>query len=81
MIAIGGLVEIVPLFFQKNTIETVAGVRPYTPLRARRPRHLRARRLLQLPLADDPAAARRDERYGHYSLAGEFIYDHPFQWG
>jgi cytochrome c oxidase cbb3-type subunit 2 len=44
-------------------------------------RHLHPRGLLQLPLADDPPLPRRDLRYGHYSVAGEFVYDHPFQWG
>ena len=59
VIAIGGLVEIVPLFYLKNTIEKVDGVRPYTPARACGPQYLCARRLLRLSLADDPAVARR----------------------
>ena len=81
VVAVGGLVEIVPLFFQKSTTEPVAGPEALHRAAARRPRHLRARGLLQLPLADDPAVPRRDQRYGHYSVAGEFVYDHPFQWG
>ena len=59
VIAIGGLVEITPLFYLKSTIEVVDGVRPYTPLELDRPQHLCPRGLLSLPLADDPAAARR----------------------
>ncbi len=59
VIAIGGLVEIAPLFYLKSTIEKVGGVRPYTPLELGGPQHLCPRGLLQLPLADDPAAARR----------------------
>ena len=59
VVAIGGLVEIVPLFYLKSTIEEVDGVRPYTPLELAGLQHLRARGLLSLPFADDPAAARR----------------------
>ncbi len=57
VIAVGGLVEITPLFYLKSTIEKVDGVRPYTPLEPRRTQRLRPRGLLSLPLADDPAAA------------------------
>jgi cytochrome c oxidase cbb3-type subunit 2 len=81
VIAIGGLVEIVPLFYLKGTIETVDGIRPYTPL------ELAGRDIYVLegcynchsqmirPLRDEV------ERYGHYSLAAESMYDRPFQWG
>ena len=80
-VAFGGLVEIVPLFFQKSTTEPVTGVMPYTALQlagrdvyvregcynchSQMIRHFRAETL----------------RYGHYSVAGESVYDHPFQWG
>ena len=81
VIAIGGLVEIVPLFYLKSTIETVDGVRPYTPLElAGRNIYLRegcynCHSQMIRPLRDEV------ERYGHYSLAAESMYDHPFQWG
>ncbi|MBA4790552.1 MAG: cytochrome-c oxidase, cbb3-type subunit II [Pseudomonadota bacterium] len=81
VISIGGLVEIVPLFYLKSTIEKVEGIRPYSPL------ELAGRKIYQRegcynchsqmirPLRDEV------ERYGHYSLAAESMYDHPFQWG
>jgi cytochrome c oxidase cbb3-type subunit II len=81
VIAIGGLVEIVPLFYLKNTIEKVDGVRPYTPLElAGRDIYVRegcylCHSQMIRPLRDEV------ERYGHYSLAAESMYDHPFQWG
>lgn len=81
VIAIGGLVEIVPLFYLKNTIETVDGIRPYTPLElAGRNIYVRegcynCHSQMIRPLRDEV------ERYGHYSLAAESMYDHPFQWG
>jgi len=81
VIAIGGLVEIVPLFYLKNTIEKVEGVRPYTPLElAGRDIYVRegcylCHSQMIRPLRDEV------ERYGHYSLAAESMYDHPFQWG
>ena len=81
VIAIGGLVEIVPLFYLKNTIEKVDGVRPYTPLElagrniyVREGCYLCHSQMIR-PLRDEV------ERYGHYSLATESEYDHPFQWG
>ena len=81
VIAIGGLVEIVPLFYLKNTIEKVDGVRPYTPLElagrniyVREGCYNRHSQMIR-PLRDEV------ERYGHYSLAAESMYDHPFQWG
>jgi cytochrome c oxidase cbb3-type subunit 2 len=81
VIAIGGLVEIVPLFYLKSTIEKVDGVRPYTPLElAGRDIYVRegcylCHSQMIRPLRDEV------ERYGHYSLAAESMYDRPFQWG
>ncbi|MCR9176752.1 MAG: cytochrome-c oxidase, cbb3-type subunit II [Alphaproteobacteria bacterium] len=81
VVAIGGIVEIAPLFYLKNTIEKVEGMRPYSPL------ELKGREIYQRegcyvchsqmirPFRDEV------ERYGHYSLAAESMYDHPFQWG
>jgi len=80
-VAIGGLVEIVPLFTIETTIERVQGMRPYSPLElAGRNIYIREGCYLchsqQIrPLRDEV------ERYGHYSLAAESMYDHPFQWG
>src|SRR5581483_1628616 len=81
VISIGGIVEIVPLFYLKNTIEKVDGVRPYTPLElAGRNIYVRegcynCHSQMIRPLRDEV------ERYGHYSLAAESMYDRPFQWG
>ncbi|GEO15456.1 cytochrome-c oxidase, cbb3-type subunit II [Microvirga aerophila] len=81
VISIGGLVEIVPLFYLKSTIEKVEGVRPYTPLElAGRNVYVRegcynCHSQMVRPLRDEV------ERYGHYSLAAESMYDRPFQWG
>ncbi|MBC7480245.1 MAG: cytochrome-c oxidase, cbb3-type subunit II [Pseudorhodobacter sp.] len=81
VVTIGGLVQIVPLFYLQNTIENVQGMRPYTPL------ELEGRQIyvregcynchsqMIRPMRDEV------ERYGHYSLAAESEYDHPFQWG
>lgn len=80
-ISVGGLVEIAPLFFVKDTVEKVEGVRPYTPLEQRgRDIYLREGCYLCHSQMIRPF---RDEalRYGHYSLAAESQYDHPFQWG
>src|ERR1700690_2204862 len=81
VIAIGGLVEIVPLFYLSNTIEEVGGIRPYTPLElagrniyVREGCYLCHSQMIR-PLRDEV------ERYGHYSLAAESMYDRPFQWG
>lgn len=81
VIAIGGLVEITPLFYLKSTIEVVDGMRPYTPLEltgrniyVREGCYLCHSQMIR-PLRDEV------ERYGHYSLAAESMYDHPFQWG
>ncbi|RAI43367.1 cytochrome-c oxidase, cbb3-type subunit II [Rhodoplanes roseus] len=81
VISIGGLVEIAPLFYLKSTIEKVEGMRPYTPLElAGRNIYVRegcytCHSQQVRPLRDEV------ERYGHYSLAAESMYDHPFQWG
>ncbi len=81
VVAIGGLVEIAPLFYLKSTIEKVEGMRPYTPLElAGRAIYVRegcytCHSQMVRPLRDEV------ERYGHYSLAAESMYDHPFQWG
>ncbi len=81
VVAIGGLVEIAPLFYLESTIEKVAGVRPYSPLElAGRNIYVRegcyvCHSQMVRPLRDEV------ERYGHYSLAAESMYDHPFQWG
>lgn len=81
VISIGGLVEIVPLFYIDETIEKVEGVRPYSPLELRgRDIYLRegcylCHSQMIRPFRDE------DLRYGHYSLAAESKYDHPFQWG
>ena len=81
VISVGGLVEIVPLFFQKSLTEPVAGLKPYTALQ------LAGRDIYQREGCYNchsqmirPFRA-ETERYGHYSVAGEFVYDHPFQWG
>lgn len=80
-VSIGGLVEIVPLFYLKSTIERVEGVRPYTPLELAgfniyvREGCYNCHSQMIRPLRDEV------ERYGHYSLAAESMYDHPFQWG
>jgi len=81
VVSIGGLVEIAPLFWIESTIEKVQGVRPYTPLElAGRDIYIRegcyvCHSQMIRPLRDEV------ERYGHYSLAAESMYDHPFQWG
>jgi cytochrome c oxidase cbb3-type subunit II len=81
VLAVGGMVEIVPLFFQKSTTQPIAGLVPDTPLRlAGRDIYLRegcynCHSQLIRPLVAETL------RYGHYSVAGEFVYDHPFQWG
>src|SRR5689334_3293107 len=81
VVSIGGLVEIAPLFYLESTIEKVDGVRPYTPLeQAGRDIYVRegcyvCHSQMIRPLRDEV------ERYGHYSLAAESMYDHPFQWG
>ncbi|MCI4677820.1 cytochrome-c oxidase, cbb3-type subunit II [Rhodoblastus acidophilus] len=81
VVAIGGLVEIGPLFYLKSTIETVSGVRPYTPLELAG-RNIYVREGCYLCHSQMIRALRDEvERYGHYSLAAESKYDHPFQWG
>jgi len=81
VVAVGGLVEIVPLFFQKSTTTPVAGLVPDSPLRlVGRDIYLRegcynCHSQMVRPLVAETL------RYGHYSVAGEYVYDHPFQWG
>jgi len=80
-VAVGGIVEIAPLFWIQSTVERVEGVRPYTPLElAGRDIYIRegcysCHSQMIRPFRDEV------ERYGHYSLAAESMYDHPFQWG
>jgi len=81
VIAIGGLVEVVPLFYLKSTIETAPGMRPYTPLELAG-RNIYVREGCYLCHSQMIRALRDEiERYGHYSLAAESQYDRPFQWG
>ena len=81
VIAIGGLVEIVPLFFQKSTTEAVKGVEPYTAVQLMgRDVYIREGCYNCHSQMIRPFRA-ETLRYGHYSVAGEFVYDHPFQWG
>ena len=81
VISIGGLVEIVPLFFLKSTTEPVEGLKPYTALQLEgRDIYVREGCYLCHSQMIRPFRA-ETERYGHYSVAGEFVYDHPFQWG
>ena len=81
VVAVGGLVEIVPLFFQKSTTEAVEGVKPYEPLSLmERDVYLREGCYNCHSQMIRPFRA-ETMRYGHYSVAGEFVYDHPFQWG
>ena len=80
-VSVGGLVQIVPLYFQKSTTQPVAGVKPYTPLQLTgRDVYLREGCYNCHSQMVRPFRA-ETERYGHYSVAGEFVYDHPFQWG
>lgn len=81
VVSVGGLLEIVPLFFQHSTTEPVAGVKPYDPVRlAGRDVYIREGCYNCHSQMIRPFRA-ETERYGHYSVAGEFVYDHPFQWG
>ncbi|OHV77880.1 cytochrome-c oxidase, cbb3-type subunit II [Ensifer sp. LCM 4579] len=81
VVSVGGIVEIAPLFYLENTIEKVEGMRPYSPLElAGRNIYVRegcyvCHSQMIRPFRDEV------ERYGHYSLAAESMYDHPFQWG
>lgn len=81
VVSIGGIVEIVPLFFQKSTTEPIKGLEPYTPLQLvgrdiyQREGCYNCHSQMIRPLRAETL------RYGHYSVAGEFVYDHPFQWG
>ncbi|MEK9803412.1 MAG: cytochrome-c oxidase, cbb3-type subunit II [Curvibacter sp.] len=81
VLLVGGLVEIVPLFFQKSTTEPIKGVQPYTALQlAGRDVYLREGCYNCHSQMIRPFRA-ETLRYGHYSVAGESVYDHPFQWG
>lgn len=81
VVAVGGLVEIVPLYFDRQTTEPVAGIKPYPPLRLMgRDIYIRegcynCHSQMIRPFRSEVL------RYGHYSVAGESVYDHPFQWG
>ena len=81
VVAVGGIVEIVPLFFQRSTTQAIEGLKPYTALQlAGRDVYVRegcynCHSQMIRPLYAETL------RYGHYSTAGEFVYDHPFQWG
>jgi cytochrome c oxidase cbb3-type subunit 2 len=80
-IAVGGLVEIVPLNFQRDVVNPVKGLKPYEPLRlAGRDIYIREGCYNCHSQMIRPFRA-ETLRYGHYSVAGEFVYDHPFQWG
>jgi cytochrome c oxidase cbb3-type subunit 2 len=81
VVAVGGLVEIVPLFFQRSTTEPVAGLKPYSAL-ALEGRDVYIREGCYNCHSQMVRPFRAEtERYGHYSVAGEYVYDHPFQWG
>ena len=81
VVSVGGLLEIVPLFFQRSTTTPVEGLKPYSALRLTgRDIYIREGCFLCHSQMIRPFRA-ETERYGHYSVAGEFVYDHPFQWG
>jgi len=81
VVAIGGVVQIVPLFYLQSTVEKVEGMRPYTPLEIAG-RNIYVREGCYLCHSQMIRSLRDEvERYGHYSLAAESMYDHPFQWG
>ena len=81
VISVGGLVQIIPLFFQDSLTEPVAGLKPYSPLRLEgRDIYVREGCYVCHSQMIRPFRA-ETERYGHYSVAGEYIYDRPFQWG
>ena len=81
VVSVGGLVEIVPLYFQRSTTEPVTGLKPYTALQlSGRDIYIREGCNNCHSQMIRPFRA-ETERYGHYSVAGEFVYDHPFLWG
>src|SRR4249919_661064 len=81
VVTVGGIVEIAPLFYLDNTIEKVEGMRPYSPLELAG-RNIYVREGCYLCHSQQIRPFRDEiERYGHYSLAAESLYDHPFQWG
>jgi cytochrome c oxidase cbb3-type subunit 2 len=81
VVTVGGIVEIAPLFYLENTIEKVEGMRPYSPLELGGPQHLHPRRLLCLPLADDPALPRRGGTLRSLQPGGGIDVRPSFQWG
>ncbi|MFZ9038322.1 MAG: cytochrome-c oxidase, cbb3-type subunit II [Gammaproteobacteria bacterium] len=81
VVSVGGLVQIIPLFFQDSLTEPVAGLKPYSPLRLEgRDIYVREGCYVCHSQMIRPFRA-ETERYGHYSVAGEYVYDRPFQWG
>src|SRR5215207_5795502 len=81
VIAVGGIVEIVPLFFQRSTTQPVPGLKPYTALQLAG-RDIYTREGCYNCHSQMIRALQAETlRYGHFSMAGEFVYDHPFQWG
>jgi cytochrome c oxidase cbb3-type subunit II len=81
VVAVGGLIEIVPLYFMKSVTEPVAGLKPYSALQLTG-RDIYVREGCYNCHSQMVRPFRAEvERYGHYSVAGEFVYDHPFQWG
>lgn len=81
VVAVGGIVEIVPLFYQKSTTEPITGLKPYTALQ-QSGRDIYVREGCYNCHSQMIRPFRAETlRYGHYSVAGEFVYDHPFQWG
>ncbi len=80
-VVVASLFEIIPTFLIRSNVPTIASVQALHAAGAGRARHLHRRGLLQLPLADDPPDLAETKRYGEYSKPGEFVYDHPFQWG
>src|SRR3954447_14321457 len=80
-VAVGGIIEVVPIFTVETTVEKVQGMRPYSPLE-QRGRNIYVREGCYLCHSQQVRSLRDEvERYGHYSLAAESMYDHPFQWG
>ncbi|MGZ5156548.1 MAG: cytochrome-c oxidase, cbb3-type subunit II [Caldimonas sp.] len=81
VLAVGGLVEIVPLFFQRSTTQPVEGLKPYTALQLAGRDIYTREGCYNCHSQMIRALSAETLRYGHYSMAGEFVYDHPFQWG
>jgi cytochrome c oxidase cbb3-type subunit 2 len=81
VVAVGGIVEIVPLFFQRSTTQAVPGLKPYTALQLAGRDIYTREGCYNCHSQMIRTLAAETLRYGHYSMAGEFVYDHPFQWG